>query len=60
MRAAAVLALCILVATPLAAQQSAADRLRIQRDSLERIRRERAELQSRMQDLTGRAHSRAE
>ena len=60
MRAAVAAALCILLATPLAAQQSAADRLRIQRDSLERIRRERAELQSRMQDLKGRAHSLAE
>jgi septal ring factor EnvC (AmiA/AmiB activator) len=54
------LVLCALIAAPLAAQQSAADRLRIQRDSLERIRRERAELQSRMQDLKGRAHSLAE
>lgn len=40
-----------------AAQQSAADRLRIQRDSLDRIRRERNDLQARMNDLKGRAHT---
>lgn len=54
------LGLCLVLATPLAAQQTSADRLRIQRDSLERIRRERADIQNRMQDLKGRAHSLAE
>jgi septal ring factor EnvC (AmiA/AmiB activator) len=52
--------LCAALAAPLAAQQTSTDRLRIQRDSLERIRRERTELQNRMQDLKGRAHSLAE
>ena len=63
-RAGCVLALWVVLATPLAtplaAQQTSTDRLRVQRDSLDRIRRERAELQSRMQDLKGRAHSLAE
>ena len=59
-RVAAILGCCVLLAAPLGAQQGSADRLRIQRDSLERIRRERAELQNRMQDLKGRAHSLAE
>ena len=59
-RVAAGLWLCVLLAAPAGAQQGSADRLRIQRDSLERIRRERAELQNRMQDLKGRAHSLAE
>jgi septal ring factor EnvC (AmiA/AmiB activator) len=60
MRAGFVLGLCVALATPVAAQQTSADRLRIQRDSLERIRRERADLQNRMQALKGRAHSLAE
>ena len=60
MRAGWTLGLCLLLATPVAAQQTSADRLRIQRDSLERIRRERGELQNRMQDLKGRAHTLAE
>ena len=59
-RAGCVLGLWVVLATPLAAQQTSTDRLRVQRDSLDRIRRERAELQSRMQDLKGRAHSLAE
>ena len=59
-RPALAIALCALLAIPAGAQQTSADRLRIQRDSLERIRRERAELQNRMQDLKGRAHSLAE
>jgi septal ring factor EnvC (AmiA/AmiB activator) len=59
-RAALILGLSHALAAPAAAQQTSADRLRIQRDSLERIRRERAELQNRMQDLKGRAHSLAE
>ena len=59
-RAGCVLVLWVVLATPLAAQQTSTDRLRVQRDSLDRIRRERAELQSRMQDLKGRAHSLAE
>ena len=59
-RVATALGFCILLAAPAGAQQGSADRLRIQRDSLERIRRERAELQNRMQDLKGRAHSLAE
>ena len=59
-RAGFVLALGVVLATPLAAQPTSMDRLRVQRDSLDRIRRERAELQSRMQDLKGRAHSLAE
>ena len=45
------------LAAPAAAQQTAADRLRMQRDSLERIRRERNDLQIRMEDLKGRAHT---
>jgi len=57
MRRTLALTLCILVAAPAAAQQSATDRLRTQRDSLERIRRERNDLQIRMQDLRGRAHT---
>ena len=59
-RGALAIALGALLALPVQAQQTSADRLRIQRDSLERIRRERAELQNRMQDLKGRAHSLAE
>lgn len=47
------MALCIPVA---ARAQNAEQRLRQQRDELDAIRRERAELQSRLQALQGRAH----
>lgn len=51
------MALCIPVA---ARAQNAEQRLRQQRDELDAIRRERAELQSRLQALQGRAHDLAD
>jgi len=62
MRRVALLASLLLLATaapPLAAQ-TPADRLREQREELERIRRERAELQRRMQDLQNNVHDLSE
>ena len=58
------LSACFLVAAvllashplPLGAQGTGADRIRQQRDELERIRRERAELQRRMQELQSNVH----
>lgn len=50
-------ALWLAVGVPVAARaQNAEQRLRQQRDELDAIRRERAELQSRLQELQGRAH----
>ena len=43
-----------------AAQQSAADRIKEQKDELEKIRQERADLQKRMQDLQSTVHDLAE
>jgi len=51
----------VALALPRPAQgQSAEQRLRQQREELETIRRERAELQSRLQELQGRAHDLAD
>ena len=57
--AAAALALLMLFPA-LASGQSAEARIRAQRDELERIRRERAELESRMSNLRGNVHELAE
>lgn len=56
------LLLAVLALVPLAAgeAQTAEDRLRVQRDSLAQIRRERDSLQARMRELQGRVHDLSE
>ena len=53
-------ALLLSLPAPLAAQQSAAERVRGQRNELDRIRREREELRERMSELQGTVHDLAE
>ena len=57
MRRAVLLLLALLLALPMAARAQSADaRIRAQRDELERIRRERSELEKRMANLQGNVH----
>jgi septal ring factor EnvC (AmiA/AmiB activator) len=51
-----VLAALAVVSTPLAAQSTAAERVRAQRAELDRIRQEREELRQRMNELQGTVH----